>query len=153
MTLAATVPIVAALLGALIGGFITHLLGGRRDIAAKRREIILLNLISALEELEKAGSDRPDSDLKQLEKVIFRIQMVGDSKLVELARKVVTDISQNGRSDNTPLYNALRARVRDELRLRPIPDGYVGLVIRYPGDKGFDDQKEKHLAQHPERPT
>jgi hypothetical protein len=140
-------PIITGLSGlviGVIGGVLTHVLSVRRDIAVKRRELILHSLITALEELDRTSSDRPDADLKQLEKVIFRINIVGDRDLVELARTVVIDISnpQKGSANTTPLYNALRARIRKELKLPKIPDGYMGLVVRYPGDNGFEQAKK-----------
>jgi hypothetical protein len=143
---AAYLPVAAGLLGVLIGGILTHLLSTRRDIAVKRRELILTNLILALEEMDRSSSDRPGTELKMLEKAISRVQMFGERALVDMANKIVLELTSTTKANLTPLHLALRDKIRGELKLEPLPYGYLSLVIRYPGDKGFAEEKAKREA-------
>jgi hypothetical protein len=135
------IPLASALIGGAVGSTFTYYFSVRRDIAVKRREIILDNLVQALKEINKSSKDRPDTDLKQLENVVFRVQMVGEESLVDLANKLILELVETKNANLTPLYLELRKQVRRELRLKPIPDQYMSLVIRNPGDKGFAEVK------------
>jgi len=126
------------IVGALIGGYLTHFLSSRRDIAVKRREIILPNLMLAIEELEQANTSKAGSDLKKLEKVVSRIQLVGDADLVNISRAMVSDITERGNAETTELYFALRDRIRKELKLSKLQKKYMALAITFPQDKGQD---------------
>lgn len=130
--------LIAIIVGAVIGGLLTHLLSSRRDIAIKRREIILPNLISAIEELEQANTVKSEYDLKKLEKVVSRIQLVGDSELVQISRDMVMDITEKGTANTTELFFALRDRIRKELKLSTLEKKYMALAITFPQNKGQD---------------
>lgn len=136
------VPLVAALAGGLIGGWVTHFFATRRDIAAKRREIILTNLLAALEDLDRSNTNRDDADLKALERVVFKVQVFGDSKLIELAKLVTDDFVGTGSADTTALIVALRDYVRAELKLSPLASGYRYLTI----SPGKSDGSASHLG-------
>lgn len=124
--------IVTTGIGAAAAAIFVHLFATRRDIALKRREIILPNLIAAIEALEAANTQRSDGNLKRLEEVVSRIQKFGDAQLFNLAKKMVTGITQNGHSENNDLYFELRDRIRAELGLTKLPREFVGLMIDIP---------------------
>ena len=125
-----------------IGAYLGHRFTIRRDIALKRREIILPTLISALESLEASNTNKAQASIKKLEDVVNKIQMVGDKTLIELAHKIVIGVTTNGTADTTPMYFALRRKIRTELHLGDVPDKYLALHINT-----FEDASSPQVSE------
>lgn len=122
-------PLATAVIGGLIGGWVTHYFATRRDVASKRREIILTNLLAALDDLDRSNTNRPDSDLKLLERVVYKMHVFGDEELVDLTRKMVGQFVSEKSADTTSLMLALRNKVRRELKLSALKTGYQFLTV------------------------
>lgn len=63
--------------------------------------------------------------------------------MVDLANKAIVDLSTKSNANLTEIVVELRDKIRRELKLEPIPKKYMAIVIRYPGDPGFDEEKKK----------
>ncbi|MDP1730782.1 MAG: hypothetical protein Q8L54_06300 [Devosia sp.] len=122
-------PLLTAIIGGLVGGAVAHYFATRRDIAVKRREVIHSNLLEALDDLDRSNSNRPDAELKRIERVIYRIYVFGDEPLIQMTKKMVDQFVSTNEADTTEIMVALRNRIRSELKLEPLSEGFKYLTI------------------------
>jgi hypothetical protein len=116
------IPLLAALLGAGLGGMIVHFFTKSRDSLNQRRTLRIEYLISAYRALEDSG-DRTHVTPEQVraaEIAISDIVLLGHRREIEIAEEVLSEISANSGGSVLPLARALRASLRRELKLERV---------------------------------
>ena len=116
------IPLLAALLGAGLGGTVVHFLTKSRDSLNQRRTLRIEYLINAYRALENSG-DRTSVTPEQVrgaEIAISDIVLLGHRREIEVAEEVLSEISANSGGSILPLARALRASLRRELKLEHV---------------------------------
>lgn len=76
---------------AIAGWFVANRISARKDLATRRRELIVSYLVDAYRKLEKSASAViPEESWAGIESAIADIQLFGSSRQVELAPKKVS---------------------------------------------------------------
>lgn len=105
---------------AIVGWFVANRIGARKDLATRRRELIVSYLVDAYRKLEKSASAViPEESWAGIESAIADIQLFGSSRQVELAQVFAREMSRNQTSFATALLEELRQSLRRELELAP----------------------------------
>lgn len=119
---------------AIISWFVGSWLSVRRDRANKRRELRVQYLIEAYRRLQNAGHRAPVPPYSsEMESAVADIQLFGTRDQAVAAKKLATDLAEQGSASLDPLLLSLRRELRKELRLEQIEGGITHL--RYP-EKG-----------------
>lgn len=114
------VPLLSAIVGAVVGGVIVHRAAASRDARNEQRGRRVEHLISAYQRLIAVSNRNGKADPAQtasLENAISDIMLLGQETEVEAARQFIVALSQDGNADLDPLLIALRNSLRDELNL------------------------------------
>jgi hypothetical protein len=108
--------------GLVVGGwFAVSLLTSRREQENKRREIRVEHLLKAYRNLEFiAGRPFTGETVEALESAMTEIQLLGSSKVANLADRWVEDYNDRRETNLTPLASALRFELRKELGLEQL---------------------------------
>ena len=123
------VPLLVTTLVAIVGWFAAHRLAAARDRANKRRELRVSFLIDAYRRLEFASRREHDSEtVKALESALADIQLMGSPEQVAMIPDYLSALNANPTTDPGPLLESLRKELRQELKLRALPDG--GVIAR-----------------------
>lgn len=123
------VSLLVTTLVAIVGWFAAHRLAAARDRANKRREHRVSFLIDAYRRLEFASRREHDSEtVKALESALADIQLMGSPEQVAMIPDYLTALNANPTTDPGPLLESLRKDLRQELKLRALPDG--GIIAR-----------------------
>ena len=112
-------PILApALLGGLVGAWLTYFFGLRRDKEERRRERVIAHLIEAYRNLESAAGreNLSDEQKDRLETSVAAIFLLGSKEAAEKARLLAEDTAA-GLGDMAPLLKVMRSDLRKELGL------------------------------------
>ncbi len=110
-----------------VAGFIINDQAARR---AKRRDIRTQYLLSAYRSIESA-SNRPldEAAARQIESALADIQLLGSPSQIAAAHAFADDFAADGGADTGPLLNELRAQLRSDLDLGPLPQRRTHLRI------------------------
>jgi hypothetical protein len=120
--LSLAIPFGSALFGAFSGGVVVHFLTKSRDALNQRRSLRVQYLVDAYRRLEDCG-DRVEVTSEQvrgMEIAISDIVLLGHGPEIAMAERVLAEISSGSGGSLQPLMNALRASLRNELRLESI---------------------------------
>jgi hypothetical protein len=131
-------PLIVTTIVAVLGWEIAHLLTLKREQANKHRDIRLQYLIEAYRRLADASARHPSSALEYargLESALADIQLFGSFTQVEKLKKFLEDYAADGNAYLDEVINDLRAELRKELDLPPIPGNVQWLRFRQPGNK------------------
>jgi hypothetical protein len=111
---------------AITGWYVLHRLSLNRDEANKRRDLRVQYLLEAYRKLENA-SNRQDLGeyARSLESALADVQLLGSERQVLLAHEFAVAMARDGTASLDPLIADLRAELRRELRLGPLPDRIV----------------------------
>jgi hypothetical protein len=141
------VPLVSALLGAVVGGFVVHRLTLARDARNTQRALRVEHLVSSWGRLSEASNRESLSaeHAKGLEGAISDVMLLGDRAEVDAAREFIVEFARSGRGDLERLLTALRSSLRRELNLSddPLPAPYSVRVKQSP-----DAKRRKDVARH-----
>lgn len=113
---------------AIVGWFVASRISARKDLATRRRELIVGYLIDAYRKLEKSASAvNPEDSWAGIESAIADIQLFGSSRQVKLAQVFAREMSQDQTSFAATLLEELRQSLRRELELTPATDPIIHL--------------------------
>ncbi|WP_066642156.1 hypothetical protein [Serinicoccus hydrothermalis] len=127
---AALVPLLSAVLGAVVGGLVVHRLSVQRDVLGARRSQRIEYLVSAYRRLSDAANRLPglsDERIAGLEGALADIVLLGEPAEIEAARQFMLAMAQGqGGAGLDPVLVALRASLRAEIGLtqHPLPKPY-----------------------------
>tara|TARA_B100000745_G_C20128451_1_gene386604 strand:+ start:1106 stop:1510 length:405 start_codon:yes stop_codon:yes gene_type:complete len=124
------IPAVIASTVAIIGWVIGHRLNAERDLKNSQRELRLKHLIRVYEVLLELGRNVDIlGNYRDVEKAVHDIQLFGTPKHIELCRRFIGEIAENGKSDHTELTVEIRNFIRSELDLKIMDDKHLSLKI------------------------
>ncbi len=112
-------PLLAAILGAVLGGFVVHLLTSRREAVGVRRAQRIDYLIAAYRRLIRA-SNRPRLTRKyvnDLESAFADIMLLGEKDEISAAHAFMVEFTETLDGSLDPVIGALRRSLRDEIGL------------------------------------
>lgn len=118
------VPVFSAVVGALLGGLVAHLLTLRREIASIRRSHrtgYLVDAYRCLVDAADRGHRITDAQRSAVEAALADIVLLGDSAEYTAATSFMADFASHGDAELRPVLLALRASLRAELRLPEMP--------------------------------
>lgn len=120
---------------AVIGWLIGHYFTTKRDIANKRRELVINHLIEAYRIITNEISHRDESEERniKLENLLSDIQLFGSSEQILIATKLADDVAAGGVFELNELIISLRNNLRKELNLPAVADNVKWL--RFEGPK------------------
>lgn len=122
--LAVALPLLSAIVGAVVGGLVVHRLTIMREVAGTRRMIRINHLIEAYRVVMDA-SNRPGgmspSQASALETALSDVMLLGDSSEVDAARGFMVEMASKGGAELDPLIKAMRSNLRRELDLEQVP--------------------------------
>jgi hypothetical protein len=124
---------VALVVGVLIavGGWFANGVLARRSV---RRQMRIDYLMSAYRQLESASNRAMTVDHESaIERAISEIQLLGTTRHVELADEFARQFASDATADAGPLLEELRATLRKELLLEPLPGRRTWLRISRAG--------------------
>lgn len=125
---------------AIVSWFVGSWLSVRRDRANKRRDLRVHYLIEAYRRLQNAGHRPPVPPYSSdVESAIADIQLFGTRDQAIAAKKLATDLEEQGSASLDDLLLSLRSELRRELRLEEIAGGITHL--RYPEKSAKDDPR------------
>jgi hypothetical protein len=130
-----------ALVGGLIvilGWPIAHWFSLKREVSAEKRKTRIAYMLEAYRTLEFAGNRPigPDPEhVKNLERALADIQLLGTPAQVRLAVRFINDFSSYGTASFDPLLYDLRQSLRSELELEHIVDKLKFIRISGPEKK------------------
>lgn len=114
--------VLVAVAGWLVNEYFT-----RRSV---RRNLRIEYLLSAYRRLEQASNRTMSGDHETaLEEAISDIQLLGSPAQVEMATQFARQFAANQRADTEPILEDLRASLRKELQLEPVPPQRMWLRI------------------------
>lgn len=111
--------IIATIIIALFGWWITHRLNTERDFKNKKKEMKISYLIEAYMELEDVCHRYEDDIIERfpkLEAALAKIQLFGTESQISLSHEIIDSV-QGGIADTDTLLKDLRKELRDELKL------------------------------------
>lgn len=114
---------------AVFGGWLGHILSGRRDLTNERRKLRIQYLLEAYRRLEAASERRQNHEQywTDLESAVADIQLLGTPHQASLARQLAFSMAQNSTAPTDPLIFDLRQSLRYELRLPAISERVIML--------------------------
>ena len=122
---------------AIVSWFVGSWLSVRRDRSNKRRDLRVQYLIEAYRRLQNAGHRPPVPPYSSdMESAIADIQLFGTGDQAIAAKKLATDLAEQGSASLDDLLLSLRSELRRELHLEQIAGGITHL--RY-SEKGAKD--------------
>jgi len=132
------IPLAVALIGAIVGGLVVHLLTSRRDRLNKRRDKRIDYLIQAYRRFESCAHRQWSEDNKvaaaevaavmsELESAVADIQLFGSSLQVKLAQDFSRQFAGQRGASFDKLLDDLRSDLRAELDLEAVPQGILHL--------------------------
>ena len=139
MTNELLVPMLASTSVAVAGWIATHVLTRRRHRANNRPDQRVQFVIAAYRRLERAAnreSDQAPAYYGDIESAVADIQLFGTARQVRAARAFAAAFARDGHAPLHALLEQLRADLRGELGLGPVPDGLTHLRITYHRDPG-----------------
>ena len=131
-------PFIVTTIVAVLGWEIAHPLTRKRERANRHRDIRLQYLIEAYRRLADASARHPSSApeyARGLESALADIQLFGSFTQVEKLKKFLEDYAADGNAYLDEVINDLRAELRKELDLPPIPGNVQWLRFRQQGNK------------------
>ncbi|WP_237224641.1 hypothetical protein [Rothia nasisuis] len=122
----AVIPILSALVGAIVGGVVVHLFTARRGLHKARRDQRVEFLILAYRRLTDASNREilSDDQCKGLETALSDIVLLGERAEVGVVQQFMQQMANKQESESAdlePLLDALRNSFRAELRLSATP--------------------------------
>lgn len=118
------IPILSALIGATVGGFVVHLFTARRESHNIRRAQRVEFLVLAYRRLTDAsnrGSALSEEQRDGLESALSDVVLLGERAEIDAARQFMRQMADQKGADLEPLLQALRRSLRTELGLRDVP--------------------------------
>lgn len=133
-----------------VGGWLINEYFSRRAV---RTNLRIEYLLSAYRRLDHASNREMTEDHEAaLEEAISDIQLLGSKKQAEMAATFARQFAADRRADTEPLLDDLRASLRRELRLEPVPSARVWLRLGRGVDHGLGPAAgERSLALWQER--
>lgn len=137
--LAFLVPLLSAILGAVVGSLLVHRLTSIREIRGARREQRIDYLVQAYRRLIDAANrhdNLTDEQIAGLETSLSDIVLLGEVQEVEAARRFMLNMAEGRGADLEEVISALRSSLRREIELSNIdlPRPYNFRMVR--GIKG-----------------
>jgi hypothetical protein len=125
-----------------VAGWIVTQYQGRRAI---RRNMRIDYLLAAYRRLERS-SNRPMTvnEDREVEAAVADVQLLGSPAQVRLAEDFITAFAAEGTADTEPLLQDLRASLRRELLLEPVPPKRLSLRIGRTGGTLSDRSRVWH---------
>jgi hypothetical protein len=120
---------------AVVGVYTAHIFTSSRDRASKRRELETKYLIEIWNDLDAAGNPKNMAESMRMERAISNIQLFGSEEMIIAARANAIEFAKTGTTDNLPILNLLRNKLRSDLGLDPTKQKYIALRIRPPDDE------------------
>ncbi|CEP26437.1 Putative uncharacterized protein [Propionibacterium freudenreichii subsp. freudenreichii] len=123
------VPLLSAVVGAVVGGLVVHRFAVTRDARNEQRARRIEHLISAYQRLI-AAANQPEGlsadHQRGLESAVSDIMLLGQKAEVDAAREFLVAFARDGNADLDELLAELRSSLRDELNLdkTPMPKPY-----------------------------
>lgn len=120
--LTAAVPLLSAVLGAVVGGFVVHRLTLRREVLGAQRTQRVAFLLDAYRKLLDA-SERPRITPERrdnLESAFADIMLLGGPDEIAAAHRFEVEFVQNRAGSLDPVITALRDNLRRELGIVPV---------------------------------
>lgn len=107
---------------AVIGWLIGHYFTARRDVANKRRELVIAHLIEAYRIITNEVSHRNESEARniKLENILSDIQLFGSQEQIALAKQLADEVAAGGVFELDPLIVSLRNSLREQLNLSAV---------------------------------
>ncbi len=118
------------LAAAVVGGFVVHVLTGRRGRTNKRREQRIGYLIEAYRRLESCALRHGPFDALKLESAVADIQLFGSPRQVQLVQEFAAEFAAQRGASLDALLRELRCNLRVELKLESVPDRILHLRIK-----------------------
>lgn len=118
------IPILSALVGAIVGGFVVHLFTARRELHNIRRAQRVEFLVLAYRRLTDAsnrGSALSEEQRDGLESALSDVVLLGERAEIDAAQQFMRQMADQKGADLEPLLQALRRSLRTELGLRDVP--------------------------------
>jgi len=127
--------IIVTIIVAVIGWLIGHHFTAKRDVANKRRELVIEHLILAYRVLTNEISHRDESQERniKLENILADIQLFGSQEQIDLAKQLADEVAAGGVFELNPLIVSLRNDLRKQLNLTTV-DGNIKW-LRFEGAK------------------
>lgn len=121
--LAVVIPLLSALLGAVVGGVLVHRLTLQREALGARRTQRVDFLLSAYRRLIRASSrDRLTREHRDdLEAAFSDIMLLGGQAEIDAASKFMVQFVKTMEGSLDPVIFALRKSLRDEIGLGDVP--------------------------------
>jgi hypothetical protein len=104
---------------AVFGRLAGHILGARRDLDGKRRELRVQFLVDAWRNVERAANRPGRRETRALEHALADIQLFGTASEADQAARVARSMNGSGNDPTAldDLLEALRVDLRAEMRL------------------------------------
>lgn len=117
------VPILSAILGAIVGGSVAHWLTLRREALDARRTQRVDFLMSAYRRLIRGSNrDRPTREhWDDVEAALSDIMLLGGKEEIDAAWKFMVQHGETGEASLNPVIFALRKSLRNEIGLNDVP--------------------------------
>ncbi|MGY0626869.1 MAG: hypothetical protein ACW7DS_14275 [Paraglaciecola chathamensis] len=124
------VTIVLAVIGWMVGNYFTT----RRDVANKRRELVITHLIEAYHIITNEVSHREESEERnlKLEHLLSDIQLFGSQEQIAIVKQLADDVAAGGVFELNPLIASLRNDLRKQLNLPEISGNIKWLRFNAP---------------------
>lgn len=121
--LALVVPVLTAVAGVGVGGFLVHRWTLRREMLGARRAQRVDYLVEAYRRLVDGANRENTTDVQRqnIEAALSDIMLLGESKEVEAARRFMVLMADDQGADLNPVIKALRSSLRQELGLPELP--------------------------------
>lgn len=118
----AFVPLLSAVIGAVVGGFVVHRLTLRREVLSVQRAQRVAFLLGSYRKLIDA-SNRPcmaPERRDNLESAFADIMLLGGREEIDAAHDVMKKFAENQEAEFDPVIVALRDNLRHELGIAPV---------------------------------
>lgn len=110
---------VFTLLITIVGWYVLHKSGQKRDLKNKRKDLRITYLIEAWKKLEYAANRNINEVefVEHVEKPIALIQLFGSARQISLAKKIADDMAKTRKASFDDILENLRNDLREELNL------------------------------------
>jgi len=123
-------PFFLALFGAIVGGLVSNHFASKREKKVIKREIALKYIVEAIDIIDGANSARQNSDIKNVEKAVNRIQIFGSKSAIQATEEYMNDLNAHGSISTSRILNTLRDDIRKDLSLEESTTPFFYIAFR-----------------------